>query len=154
MFRMLGPCLAAVSILVLIGVLAPGSTTSAKPPANPPDLLGVWSGKFTMLTEEGTSQGVTFYEFTTQTGSLVKGENRWAVEKGPEGQSDGELPRGTNEFLGVIAEDGTVFLVANGDTAIRRLRMLGDDTIDFVEMAGGENLTVVSVRLTRQPDAS
>ena len=154
MFRMLGPCLAAVSSLVLIGVLATASPTAAKSPGTPPDLLGVWSGKFTMLTAEGTSRGVTFYEFTAQTGNLVKGKNRWAVEVGPQGRSDGEQPSGTNDFLGVIAEDGTVFLVADGDTAIRRLRMLGDDTIDFVEMAGGENLTVVSVRLTRQAGAS
>lgn len=150
MLRLFGPYVAAVtSALVLMGLLASSSTTSAKPPTNSPDLLGVWSGRFTMVTAEGTSHGTTYYEFTEQTGNLVKGKNRWVVDSDPGAQDDDRHPSGTNEFLGVIAQDGTVFLVADGDTAIRRLRMTNDHTIDFVEMAGGEGLVVVSVSLTR-----
>ena len=104
---------------------------------------------YDLYGSQGASSGVTIYEFTEQTGNLVKGENRWKVQEGPEDHGGDELPEGTNSFLGVIADDGTIYLVADGDTAIRRLRMTSSDTIDFVEFAGGEHQVVVSVKLFR-----
>lgn len=114
-----------------------------------PDLLGAWSGRFTLVNAEGTSTGVTTYEFTEQTGRMLRGENRWQVLQGPGGPEDHELPRGTKTFLGVIAHDGTIYLVVDGDTAVRRLRLMDADTIDFVEFAGGESPVVVAVQLSR-----
>lgn len=119
-----------------------------------PNLLGEWSGKFTMVTSDATSTGITHYEFTEQMDNVVKGENRWQVQSRGGDQGNAPLPRGTNSFLGVIAEDGTIYLVVDGDTAIRRLRLTDRDTINFVEFAGGENQVVVSVELTRKKAGS
>jgi hypothetical protein len=115
-----------------------------------PDLLGVWSGRFTRIIPEGASSGVTYYEFTEQTGNLLKGENRWKVQEGPEDHDSEQPSQGTNSFLGVAAGDGTIYLVADGNAAIRRLRLTSSDTIDFAEFAGGEDPIVVSAKLFRE----
>ena len=135
---------------LVVALLLTTSGSAAEPSKTLPDLLGVWSGRFTMITPEGAFSGVTYYEFTEQTGNLFKGQNRWKVQEGPEDHDSEQPSQGTNSFLGVIADDGTIFLVVDGDTAIRRLRLTSSDTIDFVEFAGGEHPVVVSVKLSRE----
>ena len=116
---------------------------------DPPNLLGVWTGRFTMLSLHGPASGATEYEFTEQTGNLLKAVNRWRVEDMPNSDSNEPLPQGENAILGVIADDGTIHLVSNNDTAVRRMRLTSPDTLDFTEFAGGDQQWVVSVKLTR-----
>lgn len=125
------------------------STTPSKHSTTLPSLLGLWTGTFNMLSPHGTASGATEYEFTEQTGNLLKAENRWRVEAMPGQKSNEPLPQGVNAILGAIAEDGVIHLVSNNDTAVRRMRLTSENTIDFVEFAGGEQQWVVSVKLSR-----
>ena len=144
--------LALVAFFTIPMVLADDSTSTASlaHAVAVPSLLGAWSGHFKMLTPQGFSSGETQYEFTEQDGELLKGVNRWRTLKTAAGSNGDEpLPNGVNAVFGVISADGFVYVVSDNDTAIRRMHLSDENTLDFAEFAGGEQRHVVSGKLSR-----
>ena len=145
-------CLAFTIVFAISIVLADDTSpaSSSEHSMTLPNLLGTWSGSFTMLTPQGHSSGATEYEFTEQTGDLLKGVNRWRTQEMSDDRDSNEpLPQGVNTVFGVIAADGLIYVVSDNDTAVRRMRLTGDHMIDFAEFAGGEQQHVVSGKLSR-----
>ena len=115
-----------------------------------PDLIGIWSGDFTLATLTTNVHGHTEYEFTEQNTSLLRGVNRWRVLSQNEGNSSEPRPQGESPVLAVVSDDGTIYIVSTADRATRRLRIVDADTLVFTELEGGEEIRTVTARLTRQ----
>lgn len=92
------------------------------------------------------------FTFKSLGNGFYAGEHSWDIPAKNLKSHDGKQSTftATEPFLDVVASDGTLWLVEQGDTTNFHLRLVARDRIEFVGMEGGEHPVVGRGSLTRE----
>ena len=106
-----------------------------------PSLLGVWIGKALFMLPDGQTEQLHRFEFAEQDGAFLRGTHTWKIPGKNLKSHDGHewTYEAAEPMLGVIAQDGTIHVVEHGDHTRFHMRLLDNDTVDFVATEGGEH---------------
>jgi hypothetical protein len=115
-------------------------------------LLGAWSGDAVFLLPLGKTEQKHRFVFTEAADGFVRGEHSWSIPAKNLHSHDGRGPtyEATEPFLGVIGQDGAVWLVEPGDVTLFRLTRVDADRIELIGLEGGPNALVGRGELTRE----
>jgi hypothetical protein len=139
-----------MAVVACLVALAP-SGVSAQATAVP-SLKGVWVGKADILLPDGKTHQVHKFEFLEQDGAYLKGRHSWDIPAKNLKSHVGETAtfHETEPLLGIVAYDGTVEIVEQGDTTRFRMRLMDADTLEFVAWEGGAHPLVGRGVLVRE----
>jgi streptogramin lyase len=114
-------------------------------------LLGEWTGNAVFVLPLGKTEQVHRFVFTEASDGFVRGEHSWTIPAKNLHSHDGRAPtyEATEPFLGVVDQDGAVWLVESGDLTMFRLTRVDPDRIAFIGLEGGPNALVGRGELKR-----
>jgi hypothetical protein len=135
----------AATILAPVGAGAQDAITAER-------LAGEWQGEARFLLPNGVTDQEHIFSFERVSDEFVLGHHFWRIPAHNLKSHDGKkfTYEATEPFLGVIDTDGLIWLTENGDTTMFRLRLVGENRIEFVGLEGGAHPVVGRGMLTRK----
>jgi hypothetical protein len=138
--------------VLVVAIGGPLSAQEIERSTHLPDLKGIWTGRADFMLPDGITVQLHHFEFSEQTDEFLKGRHKWEIPEKNLSSHDGVEYRheSIEDFLGVIGQDGTIWIVEKGDHTVFRFRVLNRNTMEFIAMEGGEHPLVGHGVLVRE----
>jgi opacity protein-like surface antigen len=115
-----------------------------------PNVVGTWTGDFTLMHHGGAADQSLQFKILSQDGALLTGEKAWTIKSGTPGNVAGETKTEAVEpLVGVVDFDGTIYFAEQGDSGLYRARLTGPDTLQILYVEAGGLATAYRAELTR-----
>jgi hypothetical protein len=140
------------SMVLVVAIASPSAAQDMGRSTHLPDLKGSWTGRADFMLPDGITLQLHHFEFSEQSGEFLRGRHKWDILAKNLKSHDGVDYRyqSTEEFLGVVGYDGTIWIVEHGDHTMFRLRILNRDAIELIALEGGEHPLVGHGILVRE----
>jgi hypothetical protein len=116
-----------------------------------PDIVGTWSGSFTLMHHTGPAEQTLQFKVLSQDGPLLKAEKAWRIDSGTPGDVAGTpQTEAVEPLVGVIGFDGAIYFGEQGDSGLYFGRLNGPDAIEIVYIEAGDLATAYRAALTRE----